>query len=222
MAATVSVTCAPSRSGDAGGQYAQYFAPVFIMPAFAKLWMLLAVAAVAPTACRRAKPAPAVPQAPIAIPVANESSSDTGERDRAERERVERERTDRERALAELRRTLAEPIYFGFDRSDLTAEAREKLEAKWAILSANPTVRITIEGHADDLGSDEYNLALGQRRAAAARRYLVQRNIDPERIDITRFGEERPTCQEATDACRERNRRDEVRMTAGDLVTIPR
>ena len=151
-----------------------------------------------------------------------DGGGDAEDRDRAERERLERERAERERALAELRRTLTEPIYFGFDRSDLTAETREKLEAKWAILSANPTVRIVIEGHADDLGSDEYNLALGQRRAAAAKRYLSQRNIAPDRIEITSFGEERPTCQEATDACRERNRRDEVRIIAGDLVTVPR
>ena len=192
------------------------------MPALTKIWMLLAVAAIASTACRRARPAPVTPPAPAAVPVTTDGGGDAEDRDRAERERLERERAERERALAELRRTLTEPIYFGFDRSDLTAETREKLEAKWAILSANPTVRIVIEGHADDLGSDEYNLALGQRRAAAAKRYLSQRNIAPDRIEITSFGEERPTCHEATDACRERNRRDEVRIIAGDLVTVPR
>jgi peptidoglycan-associated lipoprotein len=191
------------------------------MPALTKIWMLLALAAIGPMACRRAKPTPATPPAPVTVPATSDGGGDSGDRERAERERLERERADRERALAELRRPLSEPIYFGFDRSDLTAETREKLEAKWAILSTNPTVRIVIEGHADDLGSDEYNLALGQRRAAAAKRYLTQRNIAPDRIEITSFGEERPTCLDATDACRERNRRDEVRITAGDLVTLP-
>ena len=167
-------------------------------------------------ACRKNKPDGVLPPAPSTAPVSPDNGSDTSDRDRAERERLERERAERERALAELRRTMTAPVYFGFDRSDLTAEARETLEAKWSILSANPSMSIVIEGHADDLGSDEYNLALGQRRAAAAKRYLTQRDIDPSRIEITSFGEERPACQEATDACRSRNRRGEFRITSGE------
>jgi len=186
------------------------------MPAQLRASTLLIVAAMTLTACHGKKTDSALPPAPVMVPVSDGINGDDADRDRAERERLERERADRERKLAELRRTMAEPIYFGFDRSDLTAEARENLEAKWTILSANPSMRILIEGNADDLGSDEYNLALGQRRAAAAKRYLVQRDIDPSRIGITSFGEERPTCQDPTEVCRSRNRRDEFRITSGE------
>jgi peptidoglycan-associated lipoprotein len=174
--------------------------------------MLLASAVLAVACGGKAppeEPAPEPTPAPAPAPPAPVDDS-------AERERLERERAERERALAELRRTMTAPIYFGFDRSDLTAEARETLEAKWAILSANPSMSILIEGHADDLGSDEYNLALGQRRAVAAKRYLTQRDIDARRIEITSFGEEQPRCQEATEECRARNRRGEFRITSGE------
>ena len=188
---------------------------------------ILVLALIATGACHRKKPNNVV-QPPAPTPTATDTSDrdrlerERLERERLERERLERERAERGRALAEIRRTMTAPIYFGFDRSDLTAEARETLEAKWAVLNANPTMRITIEGHTDDLGSDEYNLALGQRRAAAAKRYLTQRDINAERIEIASFGEERPTCQDATDACRARNRRDEFRITAGEPVTTQR
>lgn len=181
------------------------------------------VAILATAACHKKKPeaapAPAAPPPAATTPVSN---NDNGDRERAERERLERERLERERKLAELRATMAAPIYFGFDRSDLTAEARTALDAKWSILSANPSMRITIEGNADDLGSDEYNLALGQRRASAAKRYLTQREINADRIEITSFGEERPTCQDGTEECRSRNRRDEFRITAGEPVVSQR
>ena len=184
--------------------------------------MVLTVALFALAACHRKSPVAAATPAPVAAPTAGDGGSDGGDRERAERERLERERAERARALAELRRTMAAPVYFAFDRSDLTAESRETLESKWKILSANPAMRIVIEGHADDLGSDEYNLALGQRRAAAAKRYLTARDIDPARVDVASFGEERPTCQDATEACRARNRRDETRITAGEPTATPR
>ena len=175
------------------------------------------------TACRRARTTPA--GAPV--PVATDSDADRAARERAERERLERERLERERAereraeaerLAALRRTMEVPVYFGFDRFDLTTEAREALEAKVPLLTANAAMTIVVEGHADEAGSDEYNLALGQRRAAAAKRFLTQRGIDAARIEIVSFGEERPACAESTDACHARNRRDEFRITAGGPV----
>ena len=137
--------------------------------------LLLAFAFLGLAACRK-KPAEVAP-APVQVsnpPAAPDNSAerDRLERERLERERLERERLERERRMAEMRATMTAPIYFGFDRSDLTTEARTALEAKFAILSANPAMRIMIEGHTDDVGSDEYNLALGQRRAAAAKRFL--------------------------------------------------
>jgi peptidoglycan-associated lipoprotein len=181
-----------------------------------------ALAAISLGACRKKTPDGVLPPAPSAVSTSPDNGSATSDGDRAERERLERERAERERALAELRRTMTAPIYFGFDRSDLTAEARETLEAKWAILSANPSMSILIEGHADELGSDEYNLALGQRRAVAAKRYLTQRDIDARRIEITSFGEEGPSCQDATEECRARNRRGEFRITSGEPAVTQR
>jgi peptidoglycan-associated lipoprotein len=174
--------------------------------------------------CNRKRPAdplpPPVTQASNPTPTrttTDNSDAERRERERLERERLERERLERER-LAALRSTLETPIRFDFDRSDLTAESREVLEAKIPILAASPEIRIVIEGNADDTGSDEYNLALGQRRAAAAKRYLVQRDVAAARIETASFGEERPLCTEGSDDCRGRNRRDEFRITAGTPV----
>ena len=191
-----------------------------------RTYTLLAFALLATAACHRKKAEVAPPVTPVNSPPANtddgRAERERLERERLERERLERERLERERKLAEMRATMTAPIYFGFDRSDLTAEARTSLEAKWAVMNANPGMRIVIEGHTDDLGSDEYNLALGQRRAAAAKRYLVQREVDEGRIEIASFGEERPTCQDASDECRGRNRRDEFRIVGGEPVASQR
>ena len=188
--------------------------------------VLLAFAFLSTAACHKKKPVEVAPTpAPVSNPPAttdNSAERDRLERERLERERLERERAERERKLAEMRATMTAPIYFGFDRSDLTTEARTSLEAKWQILNANPSMRIMIEGHTDDVGSDEYNLALGQRRAAAAKRFLVQREVSADRIEIASFGEERPSCQDATDDCRGRNRRDEFRIVAGEPVASQR
>lgn len=123
--------------------------------------------------------------------------------DRAARERAARE--ERERRLS----ILSAPIHFALDRSDLETAARTTLDAKLSLLRESPSVQLRIEGHADERGSTEYNLALGMRRAAAARRYLVQRGIDASRVEITSFGEERPVCQLSEESCWARNRRAE-------------
>jgi peptidoglycan-associated lipoprotein len=106
------------------------------------------------------------------------------------------------------------PIQFAFDRSDLTLDARSALDAKLEVLRADPAIRLRIDGHADERGSSEYNLALGMRRAAAARRYLVQREIAPDRIEITSLGEERPVCETSAEWCWRINRRDDFAVTA--------
>ena len=139
--------------------------------------------------------------------------------DAAARERAARERTAREGAGRGGARALLEaPVYFSYDRSDLEAEARTALEAKLGVLQENPGVRIRIIGHTDARGSDEYNLALGQRRAAAAKRFLTQREIDAERIDIAGVGEEQPVCEEESERCWTRNRRAEFVIVAGTVA----
>jgi peptidoglycan-associated lipoprotein len=137
-------------------------------------------------------------------------------------EREERLREERERRMAVARDALQQPVFFDYDRADLTAETRLVLDAKLPLLSASVEVRLRISGHADERGSDEYNLALGQRRAASAKRYLVDHGIDAGRVDIVSFGEERPMCTDATESCWSRNRRAEFEITAGaDRIVTP-
>jgi peptidoglycan-associated lipoprotein len=109
---------------------------------------------------------------------------------------------------------ITAPIYFDFDKSDIRPDAAATLDRKIPWLQANPGMRIRIEGNADNRGSDEYNLALGQRRAAAAKRYLVEHGIDAARFDLVSYGEESPVCSETpmTEACHQLNRRDDFRI----------
>jgi len=180
--------------------------------------ILLAAAVTSATACRsRPKATPE----PLAVP-APAPRDDAAERAAADaRDRAERERLERERHEAEHRRVMEAVIYFDYDRSDLSAQARSTLDAKLGVLAGAPSMRIRVSGHTDDRGSDEYNIALGQRRAAAAKRYLAQRGIDGGRIDIVSFGEEQPACTAPDASCWAQNRRDEFQVTAGGLVPGP-
>ena len=126
-------------------------------------------------------------------------------------------------AVVETKNSLLAPIHFDFDKSDISDQDRAVLDQKIRMLNANPNVRLRISGHADERGSDEYNMALGQRRAAAAKRYLQDHGIDTGRIDIVSFGEERPICQDHQESCWAQNRRDEFEITAGgDNLVAPR
>ena len=121
-------------------------------------------------------------------------------------------------AVATATAALTATIYFHYDASEITTESRATLDAKVPVMTQNGTVRIRVAGHTDSRGSDEYNLALGQRRAAAAKRYLTDRGIDASRIEIVSFGEERPVCTEEDESCYSRNRRDEFEVTAGQIT----
>ncbi len=122
-----------------------------------------------------------------------------------------------------LRATIAGAINFEFNKSDLRDDAKAALDAKIPILLANTGVTVRIAGHADERGSTEYNLALGTQRAAAAKRYLVERGVAESRIETTSFGEERPSCTENSEACWAQNRRDEFEITAGGpMLSRPR
>lgn len=114
------------------------------------------------------------------------------------------------------------PIHFDYDRSDVRMDDQAALDRKAAILQANPGVQIRIAGHADDRGSDEYNLALGNRRAASAKRYLVNKGIAEARITIISFGEERPVDPARTEDAWAKNRRDEFEITTGRDTIQPR
>ena len=182
-------------------------------------------------ACRRSAPPPEpVPEPAVdtaALRMAREDSiRRANEAAEAARRRAMQDSLDRARAAEEaarresemLRSTLMTSIGFDFDRSDLRDDARAALDAKIPILLANSNVTIRVGGHADERGSSEYNLALGQRRAAAAKRYLVERGVAEARIETTSFGEERGVCSESNEGCWAQNRRDEFEITGGGPV----
>jgi peptidoglycan-associated lipoprotein len=99
-------------------------------------------------------------------------------------------------------------IFFAFDRADLSEQARVTLRENAAWLKANPSARIEIEGHCDERGATEYNIALGAKRAAAARDYLQTLGVAVGRLSTMSFGEELPACKATTEECYQENRRD--------------
>jgi len=138
---------------------------------------------------------------------ADQEARDRALREQAIRDQEARERAERDRAAAEAAR-LGElsRIYFDFDRAELSAEARETLGKVAQLMKAGPGKSLTIEGNCDDRGTNEYNLALGQQRADAAARYLQTLGVERKRIKTISYGEERPICSEATEACWRKNR----------------
>jgi peptidoglycan-associated lipoprotein len=102
-----------------------------------------------------------------------------------------------------------EKVFFEFDAYTLTPEAREILARNAEWLRQNPAARLTIEGNCDERGSDEYNLALGQRRAEAVKNYLVSLGIAEERLNSASYGEERPAVAGSDESAWSQNRRAE-------------
>ena len=98
-------------------------------------------------------------------------------------------------------------IYFDFDKYDIRPGDTRTLDANAAWLKSNPNHLLLIEGHADERGTNEYNLALGERRAKSTMNYLVSQGVQANRITIISYGEERPTCTEKTEGCWAKNRR---------------
>jgi peptidoglycan-associated lipoprotein len=106
---------------------------------------------------------------------------------------------------------LAHVIYFDFDQSTIKAEFRAALNGHAAYLSQNPSARIVLEGHADERGTREYNIALGERRGNAVSRYLVVQGVSVAAIEVVSFGEERPVNAGQDSASLSENRRVEIR-----------
>lgn len=132
-----------------------------------------------------------------------------------------RAREAAEAAAAQVKAVLETKIFFDYNKADLRDDAKSTLDAKLPLMQANPDVRIRVEGNADERGSDEYNQALGMRRAEKARQYLVDKGIDAARIDIISNGEERPVCTDHQESCWSQNRRDEFVIVAGGMNLKP-
>jgi len=120
-----------------------------------------------------------------------------------------REAEEKARQLAEAEGFELQPIYFDFDRSSIRDEARAILEKAAAFLKENPGIHIRIEGNCDERGTNEYNLALGERRANSAKLFLVSLGISPDRIRTISYGEERPLGVGRSEEAWAKNRRDD-------------
>jgi peptidoglycan-associated lipoprotein len=109
---------------------------------------------------------------------------------------------------AQFREVAAlEPIYFDFDKSDIRPDAARILDSNVAWMKSHPNAAILIEGHCDERGTNEYNIALGDRRARTTMNYLTARGVPAARITTLSYGEERPACTARNEACWAKNRR---------------
>jgi peptidoglycan-associated lipoprotein len=165
------------------------------------------------------QPAPDPTPAPVA-PTSGPSDADEAAR-RAREDSIAKASQMAEQARA-VAADLAAMINFEYDQAAIRSTDQSVLDRKAAILGVNPNVRLQISGHADERGSDEYNLALGNRRAAAAKRYLEGKGIDGSRMEVVSYGEERPLNTGHDEAAYAQNRRDEFQVTAGgDRLVAP-
>jgi len=186
------------------------------------LLMLLTAAAFAVACGGKAAPEEPAPEpTPTAAPTPPPEPVDdnSAERERLEKERMEREAAEKARTVSA---DLAAMINFDYDQAQVRPADQQTLDRKAAILAANPQVKLRISGHADERGSDEYNLALGNRRASAAKRYLENKGVDASRLEVVSYGEERPLNPGSDETAFAQNRRDEFEITAGgNNLTAP-
>ena len=190
---------------------------------------LLVAASVGLAGCRSKPPAPA--PAPTPAPdnsaqmradsiAAAQRRADSLAAARAAEARDAAARAATQRELADI---LASRVYFDYDRDALRDDAMATLDQKAGVLQANPGVTMVITGHTDERGSDEYNLALGQRRAAQVKRYLVSKGIDESRLTTQSMGESQPAAQGSDEASYALNRRAEFEpRNASGVLMRPR
>ncbi|MCA9751835.1 MAG: peptidoglycan-associated lipoprotein Pal [Gemmatimonadetes bacterium] len=113
----------------------------------------------------------------------------------------------------EYRETL-QAIHFEFNKYRITSEAKPKLEAIGALLKDHPDWKVLVEGHCDERGTNEYNLALGEQRAQSTKRYLVSLGVRESRFQTVSYGEERPIDPRSNEQAWAKNRRAEFRVEA--------
>ncbi len=181
-------------------------------------------------ACGGKKPEPPSPVAagPDAdsLARAQKAHDDSMAAAQAEADRRAREEAERRQRIADslaalgktseaVKTILATMIHFDYDKAMIRGGDAAVLDQKVAILQANPGLRIRISGHCDERGSDEYNLALGNRRATSSKQYLVSHGIDAGRIETASYGEERPIAPGHDETSWAQNRRDEFEILAG-------
>jgi peptidoglycan-associated lipoprotein len=115
----------------------------------------------------------------------------------------------------DLVQNVGDRVFFGFDKYDLTPEAQATLERQAAWMQQHPSVTVTVEGHADERGTREYNLALGERRANSVKNYLVALGVDQNRVTTISYGKERPAVSGSSEEAWAQNRRGVTVVTGG-------
>jgi peptidoglycan-associated lipoprotein len=115
----------------------------------------------------------------------------------------------------DLRVNVGDTVHFDYDKYAILAPDMATLQRQAAWLAKYPSVRVTIEGHADERGTREYNLALGARRANAVKEYLVSLGVSAGRVDTISYGKERPMCTDSNESCWAQNRRGVTIIASG-------
>lgn len=171
-------------------------------------------------ACSKDPPPPAEPTGPSAEELERQRIADSiAAAEAAAREAAmaaERERRAREAAIAAARSTLVERVHFDYDMAEIRPDAARILREKLAILRNSPNVQLRVEGHCDERGSNEYNDALGNRRAQAIVDFFTASGLDASRFAIVSFGEDRPLANRSDEDAWAMNRRGEFIITAGE------
>jgi peptidoglycan-associated lipoprotein len=184
-----------------------------------RLALALALVLVPVVGCSRSTPAAGpAPQAAAPSGATDQARADSIAAALARQQEEERQRRAE---LARVQDILTTVVYFEYDSERLTTETEERLRTKAAILRANPALELRVEGHADERGSTEYNIALGQRRAESVRTFLAGYGVPTTRLGTMSYGKERPAVAGSTEAAWARNRRAEFVVTAGEVSAIP-
>lgn len=185
--------CAVCREPDAAQPFPTHGAPMTRR-------IFIAILLVS-SACKRPPPAVAVPTPSSSVPAVPSSGPSTSV----------------EQATAAILANFAR-VHFDLDSTTLSASAQSALHDNARLLREHPSIRVEVQGHADERGSVDYNLALGQRRADSVSRALTLNGVDPTRIRTVSFGEERPASSASNDRAWSLNRRCEFRVIAGTGV----
>ena len=122
-------------------------------------------------------------------------------------------------SLKDFQVNVGDTVYFSFDSSSLEDPARNQLQKQAAWLSRYRNIKLQVQGNCDERGTREYNLALGARRAASVRDYLVSLGVAPSRVSTISYGKERPVCAESSEACWAQNRRA-VSAISGEATPV--
>lgn len=175
-------------------------------------------------ACKKDPPPPPAPTGPSAEEIARMRADSIAAARRMADSIANAEaemRMAHERAVADARAALEAMVFFDYDKAEIRDDAADVLRGKVEVLRASPQVQLRIEGHADERGSTEYNLALGRRRAEAVRDFFTGFGLAESRFSVVSYGEERPLANGSGESVWARNRRAQFQITAGGNAINP-